>query len=323
MNTPSHTILATGSALPSLCLSNEDLRARGVDTTDDWVRTRTGITQRYICGAGETTATLATAAAKQALQRANIQPSQLGAIVVATCTPDFTFPSVAAITQGAIGAPTTCAVLDVNAACSGFVHALATAQGLLAHSSQPYALVIGAETFSKVVDWNDRGTCVLFGDGAGAIVVKREDTNTGKGILGIELGADGTQIAPLKSSGGVATTQTAGVVQMQGAEVFKQAVRQMGQPPALLAKLGLTLNDIDWLIPHQANKRILTAAAEALGFPHEKVVITVDKHANTSAASIPLALDAATTDGRLKPGQTILLQAFGAGMAWGSAVVKL
>lgn len=318
-----HTIISTGSALPTLCLSNDDLRARGVDTTDEWIRTRTGIEQRHICTEGETTATLATAAAKQALQRAGIKAEQLGAIVVATCTPDLTFPSVAAITQGAIGAPTTCAVLDVNAACSGFVHALATAQGLLAHSAQPYALVIGAEAFSKVVDWNDRGTCVLFGDGAGAIVLKREDSSTGKGILGIELGADGTQIAPLKSSGGVATTQTAGVVQMQGAEVFKQAVRQMGQPPALLAKLGLTLNDIDWLIPHQANKRILTAAAESLGVPLEKVVITVNKHANTSAASIPLALDVAMHDGRIKPGHTILLQAFGAGMAWGSVVVRL
>ncbi|MCP5404879.1 MAG: ketoacyl-ACP synthase III [Pseudomonadaceae bacterium] len=327
MNFP---ILSTGAALPRTCVSNDDLVARGVETNDAWIVSRTGIRQRYICEKDESTFTLARDAAVQALERAGIAAADVGVIVVATCTPDLSFPSVAALVQGAIGAPTTCAALDVNGACSGFIMALATAKGLLAQGMGKHALVIGAETFSRVVDWNDRGTCVLFGDGAGAVVMGCTDDGvkglTGdaapQGLLAVELGMDGTQAGCLKSSGGVSSTQTAGVVVMQGREVFKQAVRQMGQVPPVLAQAGLALGDVDWLVPHQANVRILEAARDALGVAADKLVVTVDKHANTSAASIPLALDAAVTDGRIARGDIVLMQAFGAGLSWGSAVVR-
>jgi 3-oxoacyl-[acyl-carrier-protein] synthase-3 len=323
MTTFQYPILATGAALPGVRLTNADLVARGVQTTDEWVKTRTGIAQRYICGPSESTFTLALAAGRQALERAGMGAEKVGVILVATCTPDLTFPSVAAMAHGALGLPKDCIAMDINAACSGFVHALATARALLADGQGRGALVIGADAFSKIVDWNDRGTCVLFGDGAGAVVMGKEPAaGTPRGLLGSELGTDGTQVDPLKASGGVATTQTAGVVLMKGGEVFKLAVRQMGSVPPILGKLGLALKDIDWLVPHQANLRILEAAREALQLPPEKVVITVDAHANTSAASIPLALDTAARDGRLKTGDVVLLEAFGAGMAWSSAVLR-
>lgn len=319
-------ILTAAAALPRTRLSNATLAAelavRGIETTPEWIETRTGITQRYICGANESTFTLARDAALKALKQAGISPSQLGVIVVATCTPSLTFPSTAALVQGDIGAPATCAALDVNGACSGFIMALATAKGLLMQGMGEYALIIGADTFSRMVDWNDRTTCVLFGDGAGAVIMKKDNNADNRGLLGVTLGTDGTQAYILKSSGGPATTQTAGVTVMNGKEVYKHAVRQMGELPSLLADLGLTLNDIDYLIPHQANRRILEAAANHLGLPPEKLVITVDQHANTSAASIPLAMAQALADGRITPGKTLLLQAFGAGLAWGTAVVK-
>lgn len=316
-------LISTGCALPKACVSNADLVLRGVDTSDEWIVTRTGIGQRYICGEGESTFTLARDAARQALERAGVDPAEVGVVVVATCTPDLTFPSVAAMVQGALGLPSACAAMDVNGACSGFVMALATARGLLMQGMGRYALVIGAETFSRVVDWNDRGTCVLFGDGAGAVVMERAEGAASRGLLAVELGMDGTQVDALKSSGGVSSTQTAGVVLMNGKEVFRQAVRQMGEvPAALLAEAGVDLEDVDWLVPHQANRRILEAAAAHLGVDPAKLVITVDQHANTSAASIPLALDVAVQDGRIVSGDLVLMQAFGAGLGWGGAVVR-
>lgn len=332
----SYPLLTAALALPRTCVSNAQLTAqlaaKGVETSPEWIESRTGITQRYICDADETTFTLARDAAQKALKQANISPSQLGAILVATCTPDLTFPSVAAMVHGALGASPTCAAMDINGACSGFLMALATAKGLLMQGHGTHALIIGADTFSHMVNWADRNTCILFGDGAGAVVMAKDNSNTSalrhsgtplpQGLLGVELGTDGTNIAPLQASGGVATTQTAGITLMDGKKVYQHAVKQMSQTPPLLASLGLTLADINLFIPHQANRRILEAAAHNLGIPLENMVITVGQHANTSAASIPLAMATALAEGRLHPGQTILLQAFGAGFAWGNAILK-
>lgn len=333
MNTPAlaatlqFPILATGRALPSRVVTNADLMAMGVDTNDEWIVSRTGIAQRHWCGAGESTGTLALAAAQQALARAKVEPAHVAVLLVATCTPDRTFPSVAAHLHGQLGLPKDCVVLDVNAACSGFMHALAVAQAMLKEGQ--VALVVGAERFSNLLDLSDRSTCVLFGDGAGAVVLGCEALPAGqpaehlpRGLLGVQLGADGAQEESLFSNGGPGTTRTAGTVQMQGKEVFRHAVRQMGQVPPLLAQHGLTLADVQWLVPHQANVRILDAAREALGLRPEQVVVTVAEHANTSGASIPLALDVAVRDGRIKNGDVLLLQAFGAGFVWGSALIR-
>jgi 3-oxoacyl-[acyl-carrier-protein] synthase III len=327
----SHTrLLAAGHALPTTCLTNAQLVAqlaeRGIETSADWIETRTGITQRYVVGEGENTATLARAAVENALHNAGLTAADVDVLLVATCTPNLTFPSTAAILHGQLGLKKTATVLDVNAACSGFIHALAVAQGLLKPGQT--AVVVGAECFSKVVDWADRTTCVLFGDGAGAVILRAEAApqQSPRGILGVELGADGTLAEALFSTGGVATTGTAGAVAMQGREVFKHAVRQMGQAAhagggSTLKACGKTVNEIDWLVPHQANVRILEAAAAGLGLPLDKVIITAPQHANTSAASIPLALSVAVADGRIKPGQLLLLQAFGAGFVWSEAAV--
>ncbi|MFZ2587407.1 MAG: beta-ketoacyl-ACP synthase III [Alphaproteobacteria bacterium] len=341
-------LLTAAAALPRTCVSNAQLTTqlaeKGVVTSPEWIESRTGIQQRYVCEADETTFTLARDAALKALAQAGISPTQLGVIVVATCTPDLTFPSVAAMVHGAIGAGPTCAAMDINGACSGFLMALATAKGLLMQGHGTHALIIGADTFSHVLDWSDRNTCILFGDGAGAVIMSREDTSETssppvrharagghpgfipqtlpRGLLGVSLGTDGTQTTPLQSTGGVATTQTAGVTTMDGKRVFLHAVRQMGQTPPLLAELGLSIHDIDLLIPHQANARIIEAAAHHMGLPMSKVVLTVPHHANTSAASIPLAMAHALGTGHLHTGQTVLLQAFGAGFAWGSAVIR-
>lgn len=318
----SFPILSTGACLPRRAWSNAELiAAKGLDSTPEWIESRTGIAQRYLAEEGETTFSLTQGAVEQALQRAGITPAEVGVLVVATCTPDLTFPSVAALVHGALGMPAACAVLDINAACSGFIHALAVAKGLLAASPARYAVVVGAETFSNLLDWNDRTTCVLFGDGAGAVVMGK-DSDTGKGLLGVTLGADGACAPMLMTTGGVARGRVAGHILMNGREVFKHAVRQMGEVPPLLEELGLSVGDVDLLVPHQANARIIEAAAKALDLPTEKVVMTVGQHANTSAASIPLALDSAVRDGRLVPGKTVLLQAFGAGFAWSTAVVK-
>ena len=324
MNT-SVRLISTGSALPKKVWSNEDLIAiKGVESSDQWIRERTGITQRYIVEEGETTFTLARDAVSQALTRANVPADKVGVLVVATSTPDYTFPGVAAMVHGALAMSHRCTALDINAVCSGFIHALAVARGLLLASDAEYAVVAGAETFSNLLDWNDRTTCVLFGDGAGAVVLKKENAATPTGIRSIEIGADGTMVPQLQASAGVACGRTSGTVIMNGREVYKHAVRQMGskvEAEKLLATAGLTLSDVNWVVPHQANMRIIEAAATSLGLPLSQVVITVDIHANTSAATIPLALDVAVTDGRIKAGDNLLLQAFGAGFAWSGAAV--
>jgi 3-oxoacyl-[acyl-carrier-protein] synthase-3 len=317
-------IVGVGHSLPNAPLSNAALIAQhGLESTPDWIESRTGITQRYFVAAGQTTSTLATAAAQAALAQAGLEASQIQAVLVATCTPDFTFPSVAALVQAALGVPAGAVALDVNAACSGFIAALSLAQGFFATQPQlRQVLVIGAETFSNVLDFTDRSTCVLFGDGAGAVVLSRNEADETRGLLQIAQGADGTQASLLHSQHGVARGRQAGTVQMQGAAVFKHAVRQMGdkaQAEALLAQSGHSLAEVRWLVPHQANARILEAAAAALEFPIDKVISTVGHHANTSAASIPLALSVAQQEGKLQPGDLLLLQAFGAGFTWGAA----
>ncbi|MCA3244688.1 MAG: beta-ketoacyl-ACP synthase 3 [Alphaproteobacteria bacterium] len=320
-------VAGLGQALPGAPISNAELiRRYGLESTPEWIETRTGIRQRFFVGPGETTATLAAAAAQQALVQAKLAPSQVGAVVVATCTPDYTFPSVATLVQAALGLPVGIPALDVNAACSGFIAALSVAQGWFA--TQPgleAVLVIGAETFSNVLDFTDRSTCVLFGDGAGAMVLRRNRPGQTNGLLALAQGADGRQAGLLHSAHGVARGRVAGTVQMDGAAVFKHAVRQMGdqaQVAALLAQSGHTLADLAWLVPHQANARILAAAGEALGLAAERVVMTVAEHANTSAASIPLALATAQQQGQFQPGELVLLQAFGAGFTWGMASLR-
>lgn len=311
-------VLSVAGALPRTCVSNARLVAqlaqKGVETSAEWIESRTGITQRYICAEGENTATLATQATQKALEKAGITPQDVDILVVGTCTPARVFPSTAALIHGALGLPAHAAVLDVNAACSGFLHSLAVAQGLL--RTLPHArtaVVVGADVFSPILDWADRSTCVLFGDGAGALVLsKTEAPNTG--LLGVSMGANGALADALTSTGHGVT--------MNGREVFKNAVRHMGTAPALLAQHGLTLDNMDWFVPHQANARILSAAAEGLGVPQEKVIQTVQLHANTSAASIPLALAQASQDGRIQKGQLLLLQAFGAGLTWSEALLR-
>lgn len=322
--TPLCRVVGTGHSLPNAPISNAAFIAKyALESTSEWVESRTGITQRYHVTAGQTTATLATAAAEEALHHAGLAAADIDAIVVATCTPDYTFPSVATLVQAALGVPAGTIALDVNAACSGFIAALSIAQGLFA--TQPHMqniVVIGAETFSNVIDTTDRGTAVLFGDGAGALVLKRNTSQENRGLLYVQQGADGRQAELLHSGTGVAVGQKAGAVQMQGAAVYKHAVRQMGDAAVaetFLAQSGHTLADVNWLVPHQANARIIEAAAQALNLPMAKVVMTVAQHANTSAASIPLALYTAATDGRIKAGDLVLLQAFGAGFTWGMA----
>ncbi len=317
-------VAGVGHCLPNQPISNAALIERyGLASTPEWIESRTGIQQRYFVEAGQTTATLATAAAQHALTQAHLSPMAIGAVLVATCTPDYTFPSVATLVQAALGVPAGTVALDVNAACSGFIAALSMTQGLFAtRPALQHILVIGAETFSNVLDFTDRSTCVLFGDGAGAVVLTRNQPGETRGLLVVEQGADGTQAPLLHSGHGVARGGIAGTVQMQGAAVFKHAVRQMGDraaTAALLAQSGYTLAGLDWLVPHQANARILEAAAEALQIPPYKVITTVGQHANTSAASIPLALSHAQQQGQLKAGQLLLLQAFGAGFTWGMA----
>ena len=320
-------ILGVGAALPARCVSNNqlvaDLAARGVETNSEWIESRTGIQQRYICDEAEGTLSLAREAVGKAIASSGVALDDITVLVVATCSPERTFPSVAAMVQGELALPTTCFALDVNAACGGFLAALSVARGHLLAAGKGTAVVVGVDVFSRLVDWQDRGTCVLFGDGAGALVMKVQP-QTGVepvGLLGVSMGSDGTMASALQATGGVSLTGTAGVVEMQGREVFKHAVRQMGSAPALLADVGLTLNDVDFVVPHQANLRILEAAAKSLDLPMEKVVVTVDKHANTSAASIPLALNEAWE--RFDKGDVLLLQAFGAGFVWGDAVIKL
>ena len=312
-------ILGTGSALPRTRVSNDELAER-IDTSDEWIVERTGIRYRYIAEPDETTATLGAEAARQALEAARVAASEVDLIVLATSTPDQTFPASATRVQNMLGID-DCTAFDVQAVCSGFLYALSVADNMLRGGAAKTALVIGAETFSRILDWEDRGTCVLFGDGAGAVVLRAEEGE--RGVLASKLHAEGKHNELLYVDGGVSTTGTVGKLRMRGREVFRHAVVNLAAVmEEALGAAGLTSADIDWVIPHQANRRILDATAKKLGLPPEKVVITVDRHANTSAASVPLALDVGVRDGRIKRGDILVLEAMGGGFTWGASVVR-
>ncbi len=313
-------ILGTGSALPARRVSNAEL-AETVDTSDEWIVERTGIRFRHIAGDDETTASLGTEAARRALDAAGLAATDIDLIVLATATPDQTFPSSATKVQAALGI-NDCVSFDVAAVCSGFLYALSVADSMLRTGPAKRALVIGSETFSRILDWEDRATCVLFGDGAGAIVLEAQEGE--RGILSSRLHADGRHNGLLYVDGGPSTTGTVGKVRMKGPDVFKHAVTNLAAVlREVLETSGLTSDDIDWVVPHQANARILDATARKLGLPAGKVVITVDQHANTSAASVPLALDQAVRDGRIKPNSIIILEAMGGGFTWGASVIRM
>jgi 3-oxoacyl-[acyl-carrier-protein] synthase-3 len=313
-------IAGTGSALPPRRVTNAEL-AQHVDTSHEWIVERTGIEARHIVGDGETTATLATEAARNALDAAGIAADKIGLIVLATATPDQTFPASATKVQAALGID-DCIAFDVAAVCTGFLYALSVADNMLKGGMADYALVIGSETFSRILDWEDRTTCVLFGDGAGAIVLKAEEESD-KGVLSTRLHADGRHNDLLYVTGGPSTTDTVGKVRMKGKEVFRHAVVNLASVlNEVLDASGYTAADIDWVVPHQANKRILDATAKKLGLPPERMVVTVDQHANTSAASVPLALDVAIRDGRIKRGDLLVLEAMGGGFTWGAAIIR-
>ncbi|MCR6498673.1 ketoacyl-ACP synthase III [Shinella sp. CPCC 101442] len=313
-----------GTALPKRVLTNAELESM-VDTSDEWIVQRTGIRQRYIAGEGETTASLGEAAARAALDKAGLTAADIDLIIVATSTPDNTFPATAVNIQNRLGMHHGFA-FDVQAVCSGFVYAVTTADAYIRGGLARRVLVIGAETFSRILDWTDRTTCVLFGDGAGAIVLEaREGAGTiaDRGILTTQLRSDGAHREKLYVDGGPSTTGTVGHLRMEGREVFKHAVGMITDVVvSSFDATGLTADDIDWLVPHQANKRIIDGSAKKLGIPLEKVVITVDQHGNTSAASIPLALAAAAGDGRIKEGDIVLLEAMGGGFTWGAVLLR-
>jgi 3-oxoacyl-[acyl-carrier-protein] synthase-3 len=312
-----------GTALPRRAVSNHEL-AQTLDTSDEWIRERTGITTRYIAGEGETTGTLAIEAARAALADAGIDASEVDLIVLGTATPDSTFPATAVIVQHALGCRGVPA-FDVAAVCSGFLYALGTADSMLRTGMAKCALVIGAETFSRLLDWEDRATCVLFGDGAGAFVLRAEEVaEEGPGILATKLHAEGEHRELLYVDGGVSTTGTVGKLRMKGREVFRHAVVNLAQVlHEVLEQAGYVPSEIDWVVPHQANFRILDATARKLGLPIEKVVVTVDRHANTSAASVPLAFDVARRDGRIKAGDLVMLEAMGGGFTWGASLLRV
>jgi 3-oxoacyl-[acyl-carrier-protein] synthase-3 len=312
-------IAGVGSALPQRRVSNEEL-AQQVDTSDQWIVERTGIRSRYLAADGETTASLAADAARRALDHAGIVATDIDLIVLATATPDQTFPSSATKVQAALGID-DCIAFDVHAVCTGFLYALSVADSMLRSGNASKALVIGSETFSRILDWEDRATCVLFGDGAGALVLAAQEGE--RGILATKLHADGRHNDLLFVDGGPSTTGTVGKLRMKGREVFRHAVVNLADVlNEVLAEAGLSAADVDWVVPHQANARILDATARKLGLPAEKVVVTVDEHANTSAASVPLALDTAVKDGRIKQGDIVVLEAMGGGFTWGAAALR-
>ena len=316
-------VIGTGSALPARRVSNAEL-AEQVDTSDEWIVERTGIRFRHIAGEGETTATLAADACRAALTAAGIGSDSIDLIVLATATPDQTFPASATKVQAMLGI-NDCVAFDVAAVCSGFLYAVQVVDSMIRSGVARRALVIGAETFSRILDWEDRTTCVLFGDGAGAIVLEAQDTadEGGRGILTTKLHADGRHNQLLYVDGGVSTTGTVGKLRMKGREVFRHAVTNLASVMTeSLAMAGLSADQVDWVVPHQANARILDATARKLGLPPERVVVTVDQHANTSAASVPLALDVAVRDGRIREGQIVVLEAMGGGFTWGAAVIR-
>jgi 3-oxoacyl-[acyl-carrier-protein] synthase-3 len=317
-------VLGCGSYLPQRIVTNAELASR-IETSDEWIVQRTGIRERHIAADGEFTSHLALNAARAALAHADIDPQSIDLIVLATSTPDNTFPATAVAVQNGLGL-THGAAFDLQAVCSGFVFALATADNFLRCGAYKRALVIGAETFSRILDWNDRGTCVLFGDGAGALVLEARNepgTSSDRGVLTTHLRSDGRHKSKLYVDGGPSSTQTVGHLRMEGREVFKHAVGMITDVIVDAFKAtGLSAEDITWFVPHQANKRIIDASAHKLHIPPEKVVLTVDRHGNTSAASIPLALDVAVRDGRIRKGDLVLLEAMGGGFTWGSALIR-
>ena len=323
---PYAKIVGSGGYLPPRVVSNDDLAAdlatRNIETSDAWIVERTGIRQRHIADPGTTTSMLATKAAQAALQDAGVGADEIDLIILATSTPDYIFPSTACLVQANLGIK-GCGAFDVQAVCSGFVYALTTAETFIRAGRARCALVIGAEVFSSILDWNDRRTCVLFGDGAGAVVVKASDE---PGIVGAQLNADGSQMGILNAAGNVSCGQVVGdpFLRMDGQAVFKLAVNSLAQSAHdVCRQAGVTLDQIDWMVPHQANVRILNFLGRKLGIPSEKVIVTLDKHANTSAASVPLALDAARRDGRIKPGDLVLMQGVGGGFTWGSVLARM
>jgi 3-oxoacyl-[acyl-carrier-protein] synthase-3 len=316
-------VAGCGAYLPERVLTNDEL-ARGLETSDEWIRQRTGIGERRIAAEGELTSDLAVAAARRALERAGMSGNDLDLIVLATATPDHTFPATATKVQAQLGMKRG-AAFDIQAVCSGFVFALAMADNALRLGQARTALVIGAETFSRILDWRDRGTCVLFGDGAGALVLNAvaDSGPRGRSVLSTHLHSDGTQYDILYVDGGPSTTGTTGHLRMEGREVFRQAVQHLSEVvEEALAANGLTGADIDWLVPHQANLRIIDAIGKRLRLKPGRTVITIERHANTSAASIPLALDEAVGDGRIQPGDLVLIEALGGGLTWGAALVR-
>ncbi|MEQ9111471.1 MAG: beta-ketoacyl-ACP synthase III [Rhodospirillaceae bacterium] len=318
-------IRGVGSYLPSNVVTNDEL-AKKVDTSDEWIQERTGIKQRHVAAEGENTSDLAIAAGRQALERAGLKGEDIDLFVVATATPDNTFPATAAKVQAALGRPGVPS-FDIQAVCSGFVYGLATVDNFMKCGQVNSALFIGAETFSRILDWNDRATCVLFGDGAGAIALTAErgqGTIEDQGVLSTHLHSDGRHHDLLYVDGGASSTQTTGHVRMEGREVFRHAVVNLADAvKEALSANEISIDEVDWLVPHQANRRILDSTAKKLKISSDKVIVTVDRHANTSAASIPLALADGVDDGRIKPGHLVLMEAMGGGFTWGSALVRL
>jgi 3-oxoacyl-[acyl-carrier-protein] synthase-3 len=317
-------VRGVGGHLPEKVLTNDDL-ARMVDTTDQWIAERTGIRRRHIAADGETSSDLAAIASRKALEAAGVGPEDIDLIIVATATPDYTFPATATVVQQKLGI-TRGAAFDVQAVCSGFVYATATADNFLARGQFERALVIGAETFSRILDWSDRSTCVLFGDGAGAMVLERQEKSKvgDRGVKSVHLRSDGRYRDLLYVDGGPSTTQTVGHLKMVGNQVFKHAVSKISESVRAAAdQAGISISDIDWFVPHQANQRILSAVADRLGLDEQKVISTVAEHGNTSAASVPLALAAAIDDGRVKRNDLILIEAIGGGLTWGSALIRM
>jgi 3-oxoacyl-[acyl-carrier-protein] synthase-3 len=314
-------IVGTGSYLPPRVVTNAELAQR-VETSDEWIVTRTGIRQRHIAETTQSSSDLALEASREALRAAGVDPKSIDLIVVATSTPDFVFPSTACLLQAKLGVA-GCPAFDVQAVCSGFVYGLAVADNFMRAGEARCALVVGTEVFSRILDWHDRATCVLFGDGAGAVVLRVDER---PGVRGCVLHADGRQAGILAVPGNVCGGAVTGsaFVRMDGQAVFKFAVRVLDEVAReVVAKCGLQLADVDWLIPHQANVRILDATVKRLGLPHERLIVTVDRHANTSAASVPLALDLAVRDGRIRPGHRVMLQGVGGGFTWGAALVEI
>lgn len=316
--------VGAGHYLPANVVTNSEL-AKTVDTSDEWIVTRTGIERRHFAAEGEYTSDLAIEAAKDALENAGLDASDIDTIVLATSTPDQTFPATATKVQAGLGM-TTGFAFDVQAVCAGFAFALTTANSLIVAGQSKRALVIGAETFSRIMDWEDRTTCVLFGDGAGAVILEAQECagkSDDRGILACELSSDGKYNDLLYVDGGVSTTQTTGVLRMQGQEVFKHAVGKLAAAgETAMERAGVTSADVDWVVPHQANLRIIKSTAKKMGVPMEKVVLTVHDHGNTSAASIPLALSVAVKEGKIKRGDLVLTEAIGGGLAWGAVIFR-